>query len=140
MNIAIIENNKVTNVVKGEPETVAELFEKTQPVTEATGNAWIGARFNGKKFEPQQVYASWVWNEETFSYDPPKPKPEGVYRWDETAGDWVEHLPPYPSWTYNADTESYEPPIPHPQDGSLYDWSEAEGDWVEVQEAEETNG
>jgi len=63
MNIAIIENDKVVNVVVGEPETVAELFEQTQPITETTGSAWIGARFNGEKFEPQQPYPSWTWDE-----------------------------------------------------------------------------
>ena len=130
MNIAIIENDKVINVIVGEPETVAELFEQTQPVTETTGPAWTGARFNGEKFEPQQPYPSWVWNEETFSYDPPKPKPEGIYRWDETAGDWVEHLAPYPSWTYNADTGNYDPPQAYPEDGQPYTWDEATLDWV----------
>lgn len=90
MQIAIIENGKVTNVVVGEPKTVAELFEQTQPVRETTGDAWIGARFNGEKFEPKQPYSSWIWNEKTFEYDPPKPKPEGDYYWNEELGDWVE--------------------------------------------------
>lgn len=90
MNIAIIENDKIVNVVVGEPEIVSELFEQTVPETEATGIAWIGARFNGEKFEPKQPYPSWVWNEQTFEYDPPKPKPEGNYRWSETEGDWLE--------------------------------------------------
>lgn len=130
MKIAIIENNKVVNVIVGEPKTVAELFEQTQPVTETTGNPWIGARFNGEKFEPQQPYPSWLWNEKTFDYDPPKPKPEGIYRWDETAGDWVEHLAPYPSWTYNADTGNYDPPKAYPEDGQPYTWDEATLDWV----------
>lgn len=130
MKIAIIKNGKVANVVVGEPETVAELFDQTQPETETTGNAGIGARFNGEKFEPQQPYPSWVWNEETFDYDPPKPKPEGIYRWDETAGDWVEHLAPYDSWTYNADTGNYDPPKAYPEDGKPYDWDEATLDWV----------
>lgn len=133
MKIAIIENNKVLNVVVGELETVAQLFEQTQPVTETTGIAWIGARFNGEKFEPKQPYPSWVWNEETFDYDPPKPKPEGIYRWDETAGDWVEYLPPYPSWTYNQDTGNYEPPQAYPEDGQPYQWDETKGDWVLVE-------
>lgn len=132
MKIAIIENNKVVNVIAGEPETVAELFEKTQPVTETTNTAWIGARFNGEKFEPQQIYPSWTWNEETFEYDPPKPKPEGIYLWDETASDWVEHLPPFDSWVYNEATGNYEAPKPYPEDGKPYKWDEAAGDWVEI--------
>ena len=102
MNIAIIKNNKVVNVVVGELETVAELFEQVEPVTETTGNAWIGARFNGKKFEPQQLYPSWVWNEGTFSYDPPKPKPEGDYYWNEQSLEWL----PVPEETEPTDTEA----------------------------------
>jgi len=93
LNIAIIENKKVINVVVGEPETVAELFDQTQPVTETSGTAWIGARLNGEKFEPQQPFPSWTWNEEAFDYDPPKPKPEGDYYWSESEGDWIELEP-----------------------------------------------
>ena len=133
MKIAIIENNKVVNVVTGEPETVAELFEQTQPETETTGTAWIGARFNGKKFEPQQPYPSWLWNEETFEYNPPKPKPEGIYRWDEETGDWVEHLPPFDSWIYDEETSSYQAPKPYPQDGQPHQWDETSGNWVVIE-------
>ena len=133
MNIAIIENDKVVNVVIGELETVAELFGQTQAVTEATGNPWIGARFNGEKFEPKQPFPSWVWNEETFSYDPPKPKPEGIYRWDETAGDWVEHLPPFSSWVYDEATGNYNAPKPYPEDGQPYQWDETADDWVVIE-------
>lgn len=89
MNIAILEDNKVLNVVVGEPEVVAELFEQTAPVTESTGNAWIGARWNGKKFEAQRTFESWTWNEKTFDYDPPKSKPEGDFYWSEADLDWL---------------------------------------------------
>lgn len=89
MNVAILENNKVVNVVVGTPEVVASLFKQTAPVTETTGNAWIGARWNGKKFEPMRIHASWILNEKTFDYDPPKPKPEGDYYWSEADLDWL---------------------------------------------------
>lgn len=89
MRFAIVENNKISNVIVVEPEIANELFDNAVQETEATGNAWIGARFNGEKFEPQQPYPSWTWNEDTFDYDPPKPKPEGEYRWNEELGDWV---------------------------------------------------
>ena len=94
MKIAIIENGLIVNIVAGKPEVVSELFEQVVPETEATGVAWMGARFNGEKFEPQQPYPSWVWNEQTFEYDPPKPKPDGDYRWDEELGSWepIEEL------------------------------------------------
>jgi len=102
MDIAIIKNGKVINIVEGEPETVAELFEQTAPVTDKTGIAWIGARYNGEKFEPKVSYSSWTWNEETFSYDPPKPKPEGNYFWDEKSLEWL----PVPEKTEPTDTEA----------------------------------
>ena len=37
-------------------------------------------------------YASWVFNEETCSFDPPTPYPEDgkQYRWDEATISWVE--------------------------------------------------
>lgn len=89
MRIAIIEDNLVVNIIEGEPDVVAELFEQAIPETDATNIAWIGARFNGEKFEARQPYPSWIWNEDTFDYDPPKPKPEGDYKWSEVEQDWL---------------------------------------------------
>lgn len=89
MRIAIIENNKVANVVEGELEVVEKLFPIAIGENEETGNAWIGARWNGQKFEPVKIYDSWTWNEETFEYDPPAPQPEGDYYWHEDNQEWV---------------------------------------------------
>ena len=89
MRIAIIEKDKVTNIVEGELEVVAELFDKVAGETEATNIGWIGARWNGEKFEAIRQYESWTWNESTFDYDPPKPKPEGNFYWDEQELDWL---------------------------------------------------
>ena len=92
MKIAIIENNKVTNIVEGELEVVVKLFDEVAEETEATNIAWIGARWNGEKFEAIKIYDSWTWNESTFDYDPPKPKPEGNFYWDEAELDWLPAL------------------------------------------------
>jgi len=89
MKIAIVENQLVTNVVEGKAETVAELFELSVPQTDLTNTAWIGARFNGKKFEPIKIYESWTWNESEFTYEPPAPKPDGDYYWSEAELDWL---------------------------------------------------
>jgi hypothetical protein len=35
-------------------------------------------------------FASWTFNEETCSFDPPTEKPDGNYRWDEETTSWVE--------------------------------------------------
>jgi len=90
LKIAIIENDKVTNVVVGEPETLASLFDLTQSQTEETGTAWVGARWNGVKFEAQKVFESWTWNETTFDYDPPTHKPEGDYYWGALEQEWIK--------------------------------------------------
>lgn len=89
MKIAILKNNKVINIVEGELEIVAKLFAEVAEETEATNPTYIGARWNGEKFEAQKRFDSWTWNEETFDYDPPKPKPEGGFRWNEEELDWV---------------------------------------------------
>ena len=42
-------------------------------------------------FIPPTPFPSWVLNEDTFSWDAPIPYPsEGDWRWDESAGVWVE--------------------------------------------------
>ena len=89
MRIAIIENDLVANVIIGELEVVAELFPEVAVETDSTNTAWIGARWNGEKFEPRQTYNSWTWNESAFDYDPPEPKPEGDYYWNESELAWL---------------------------------------------------
>ena len=89
MRIAIIENSLVTNVIEGELEAVKALFPEVALETEATNPAWIGARWNGRKFEAQNSFQSWTWNEDTFDYDPPIPKPDGDYYWSEAELNWL---------------------------------------------------
>ena len=89
MKIAIIENDKVTNIVTGRLEKVAELFDSVAAINEATGQAWIGARFNGNKFEPKKIHKSWTWNEKSFSYEPPVAKPQGDFYWSESDLNWL---------------------------------------------------
>jgi len=103
MKIVLVKNNIVENMVNVETyEESKKLFPDNNLVIESeiTGLARLGARFNGEKFEPQQPYPSWVWNEKTFSYDPPKPKPEGDYYWSESSLEWLP-VPVEP-----ADTET----------------------------------
>ena len=88
MRYAIIENNLVKNIIAVEPDVAKELFPEAIQETEDTNIAWVGARFNGKKFEAKPTFPSWTWNEKTFEYDPPKPKPEGDFFWNEPLGDW----------------------------------------------------
>jgi len=41
-------------------------------------------------FIAQKPFESWILNEETFLWDAPVARPEGVWVWDEQAGDWSE--------------------------------------------------
>ena len=89
MKIAIIENGFVSNVVTGDLSKVKKLFSEVIEQTEFTGIAWLGARWNGEKFEPRKIYDSWTWNESAFEYEPPTPKPEGDYYWNESELAWL---------------------------------------------------
>lgn len=90
MIVAIIEKNKVVNVVAGEIEVVAKLFDNAVLETIDTGTAWIGARWSGEKFESTQPFDSWLWDEELFEWKAPIEKPEGDYIWSETNLEWLE--------------------------------------------------
>jgi len=90
MQIAIIENNEVVNVVVGELDIVSELFDQVMAETETTGTATIGKKVIDGQFVPNPPFPSYIWNKETTQYDPPKPKPEGNYIWNEEQLDWVE--------------------------------------------------
>lgn len=105
MRIAIIENNKVVNVIVGEIGVVQDLFELVCLESEETGVAWIGARFNGKKFEPPMLYPSWTWDEKAFQYNPPKPKPKGDYFWSEADKDWLVMPEPEPELEVELEPE-----------------------------------
>ena len=56
--------------------------------------AGMGDVYNSEddRFEPAQPYASWVWNEEAYTWEAPVAYPEGGgnYRWDEDSVGWVE--------------------------------------------------
>lgn len=40
-------------------------------------------------FIPPQPFPSWTLNEESCNWEPPTPKPEGLYVWDEASLAWV---------------------------------------------------
>ena len=42
-------------------------------------------------FIPQKPFDSWLFNEETCSWDPPTPMPKkGLHRWDEKTINWIK--------------------------------------------------
>ena len=55
--------------------------------------AGVGLTYDAARdaFIPKQLYSSWVLNEETCRWDPPKPKPEGGnHFWDEVSQTWIK--------------------------------------------------
>ena len=55
-------------------------------------------------FIPIKMFNSWTFNSETCLYDPPVPRPEGLYYWDEENTQWVEIT------SENASTAGVNPP------------------------------
>ena len=70
------------NTVNGENKNGGEPFRHTF--------AWIGAFYNEEldKFKPRQYFNSWTFNEETYNWEAPTPKPEGSYFWNEENLNW----------------------------------------------------
>lgn len=100
------ENNIVINVIVGKDEN--ELIDGLDPETYyAQGTpykvkrtsyngrirkqyAGIGYRYDAEAdvFIAPQPFPSWSLDA-NFDWQPPKPKPEGFFIWDESKGDWV---------------------------------------------------
>lgn len=97
MKLAIIENATIINIINGEVKTASKLYKLVVLVTKDTGQAYIGNRFNGTKFEQPKPFPSWLWNEDFFEYVAPKAKPNGDYYWDEAELDWLVIPEPEPA-------------------------------------------
>ena len=105
-HFARIEDGVVTNVVvvdnaheaDGEAYLNSIGLEGTWVQTSYNANirrkfAGIGDVYNSgaDRFEPAQPYASWVWDEDSYSWQAPVAYPEDGenYRWDEETTSWV---------------------------------------------------
>jgi hypothetical protein len=100
------ENNVVTEVIVGIDET--ELIEGLEPeiwYQNFRGQSCKRTSYNNKirkqyagigyiydenadVFIAPQPYPSW-YLDENYDWQAPKPKPEGLYYWDEELGEWV---------------------------------------------------
>lgn len=104
LEVVYVNNNVITDNNGNEQETLGQKFLQN---IYGTNNVWIQTSYNsnfrknyaGKGFTYDQVrdafiepqpYPSWILNEETCRYDPPKPKPEGSYVWNELHRKWEE--------------------------------------------------
>ena len=113
------ENNIVIQVITGVDENVIqtdldgtqvggsseawEEFYATRPWLNATSckrtsyngtirknYAGIGYTFDGVGFAAPQPFPSWTLNQQSYLWEPPTPRPEGMWRWDEDSLSWTE--------------------------------------------------
>lgn len=108
MRIARIENGFVANVI----ETCASCASEAQQglslegvwVDDPEGHAGIGFEYDAENgaFISPPPFSSWVLNQEN-EWEPPVPRPDGDFDWDEKTLSWIENLPPL-----NINTASFE--------------------------------
>lgn len=113
-------NNIVVSVIVGKDETTGDwesyYAAKTGLICKRTSyNTRAGVHVNGgvayrknyaskgyafdaqrDAFIPPRRFQSWTLNEQTCTWEPPVPRPEGpgLWVWDESAGEWQELPPP----------------------------------------------
>ena len=51
--------------------------------------AGIGYTYDGTGFAAPSPYPSWTLNSDTYLWEAPTPKPDGMYEWDEATLSWV---------------------------------------------------
>ena len=52
----------------------------------------IGDKLHQNVFIPRQPFPSWVFNVKC-NWEAPIPMPDGMFRWDEATGAWIERIP-----------------------------------------------
>ena len=92
----IDDNNVVTHVavvqrqfLEANPDRYTGRWVETFFDTAGKQYAGIGMTYDEAKqdFRPQQPFASWTWANDI--WNPPTPKPEGYYFWNEAELEWV---------------------------------------------------
>ena len=86
-NFARIQNGLVVNIEVATDEWVAEQNDEFLFI-EPTAGVSIGAEWNGTKFVLVQPFPSWTLDSNN-DWQPPTPKPEGEFYWDEETLAWV---------------------------------------------------
>lgn len=141
---AVIENDKVGNIIISDQENAEEVLKMLLPdaqevifSNENTGIPYIDGDFFEGKFRIPKPYQSWVWDSEQSSWVAPIPYPEDnkVYFWNEEEGYWESYIPeqPYPSWTWNEDKWAWIPPQLMPTEGGPYIWDEDTLSWIPIE-------
>ena len=107
-HFAKIENGKVTEVIVAEQDFINNLpgywiqtsYNTLKGIHTLGGTplrknyAGVGYTYDTLRdaFIAPKPFPSWVLNEETCSWDAPKPRPEGRWIWDESLVEWVMPL------------------------------------------------
>lgn len=83
---ALIENDLVINVSVGSDD-----WQKENWIDCKNARVGIGYKYDAVAdvFIAPQPYPSWSLDN-NFDWQPPTPKPEGAYRWDESTLSWIE--------------------------------------------------
>ncbi len=78
--------NIVINVIVADAEFIESLANANQYQLLTRGG--IGWNFDGTNFVAPQPFASWTLDS-NHDWQPPTPKPDGMYSWDEAQLEWV---------------------------------------------------
>lgn len=90
---AILNNNKVENIVVCDDETVVSLFTNYVKVTEDTLEAAVGMTYDDSvdKFIAAKPYESWILNSDFIWESPEGPNPNLLTKvWDEGTLSWID--------------------------------------------------
>ena len=85
MNYAQLVDGKVVNVIVADADFIATQTDKTYVLCKRGGIGWS---FDGTNFIAPQPYPSWILDS-NFDWQPPTPKPDGDYYWNEKTISWV---------------------------------------------------
>lgn len=97
MRYAVIKNNIIEEILESDREINIELlkvgfsdYDFIIEETEKTGTAYKYSYFKDGLFSAPRPLDSWIFNYESFSWNPPKPIPDGAgpFIWNEDKLDW----------------------------------------------------
>jgi len=99
--VIVAEADFFNNFVDTSPGTWLQTSYNTQGNQHPEGRplrgnyAGIGYTYDATNdvFYAPKPYASWVLNQNTWNWDAPTPKPDGMYEWDEATTSWKEVVP-----------------------------------------------
>lgn len=101
MKYAIIENDKVKDLIEAESMKAIQTFRPNAEIIKVSSSdmpfTGVGVSYDrvAQRFVPNKVFDSWVWDEAAWSWTPPVPHPgDGRYTWDEENIGWLPYTEP----------------------------------------------